>query len=417
MLDDLDLAFDEQDRERGRHRHRRSAARRGNGWGGSGGGGKKGTPKRRGRSLLALLLTLILLGGLGAGGWFGYTKVRDFFTAPDYTTGGSGAVNVKVSTGQTATDIGQTLVQADVVKSVKAYTDAAKADPHGNEVQPGTYKLAHQMRAREALSALLATDSTGALVNKVSFRITLPEGTITTDAFALMSKVTKLPVADFQAAAKDPVALGIPDWWFKRGDGKPVAQSIEGFLFPATYEFDPGVDAKTVLTAMVNKFNTVNGELHFSDKSQSDRHISPYEALVTASIAQAEAPLPQDMSKVARVLYNRVYGGSFPCSCLQLDSTVNYWLRISGKEAQNSKDLTESQLHDRNDPYNTHDVPGMPIGPISNPGKDALQGAMAPADGGWLFFVTIDKQGHTAFSNTFTEFQQNVALARKNGVL
>jgi UPF0755 protein len=232
-----------------------------------------------------------------------------------------------------------------------------------------------------------------------------------------MSKSTKIPVADFQAAAKDPIALGVPDWWFKRGDNKQTAKSIEGFLFPATYEFDPGVDAKTVLTAMVNKFNTVIGELKFADKAQGDRHISPYEALVAASIAQAEAPLAEDMSKVTRVLYNRVYGGSFPCSCLQLDSTVNYYLRISGKEAQDSRNLTVSQLHDPNDPYNTHDVAGMPIGPISNPGKEALQAAIAPTAGTWVFFVTIDKQGHTAFATTDAEARQNIELAKKNGVL
>jgi UPF0755 protein len=411
MLDELELAFDEQDRERGRHRHRRSAVRRANR------AANSSPPKRRGRSLLALLLSLVLLGALGAGGWYGYGKVKDFFVAPDYAGAGTGEVHVKVKTGETATDIGQTLTQAGVVKSVKAYADAAKANPHGNDVQPGSYKLARQMRARDALSALLATDAAGNLVNKISFRVTVPEGTISTVAFALISKATKIPVADFQAAAKDPIALGVPDWWFKRNDGKQSAKSIEGFLFPATYDFDPGVDAKTILSTMVGKFNAVNAELKFSDTVQSNRKISPYEGLVAASIAQAEAPLAEDMSKVARVLYNRVYSGKFPCSCLQLDSTVNYWLRISGKEAQDSKNLTVSQLHDPNDPYNTHDVAGMPVGPISNPGREALQGAMAPAEGGWMFFVTIDKQGHTGFSNTFAEFQQNVELAKKNGVL
>jgi UPF0755 protein len=411
MLDELELAFDEEGRDRGRSRHRRSAA-------GRGGGGAPARPRRRrGRSFLALLLSLILLGGLGAGGWYGYTKVKDFFVAPDYTTAGTGEVHVQVTTGETATDIAQTLLKAGVIKSVQAYTDAVRTNQHGNEVQPGTYKLRSKMRARDALAALLATDSAGALINKISFRITIPEGTITTDVYALVSKATKIPVADLAAAAKDPIALGVPDWWFKRGDGKQTAKSVEGFLFPATYEFDPGVDARTVLAAMVNKFNSVNGEMKFADKVQSDRHISPYEGLVVASIAQAEAPLADDMGKVARVLYNRVYGGSFPCGCLQLDSTVNYWLRISGKEAQSSKDLTDSQLHDRTDPYNTHDLPGLPIGPISNPGKEALQGAMAPVTGAWLYFVTIDKAGHTAFSNTFAEHQQNISLAKKNGVL
>src|SRR2546430_11671625 len=148
MLDDLVLAFDEQDRERGRHRHRRSAARGGNGGGGNG-SGRKGPPKRRGRSLRALLVTLILLAALGAGGWFGYGKVRDFFTAPDYTSAGTGEVTVQVRTGETATDNAQTLYNAGVVKSTKAFTDAAKADPHGTEIQPGTYQLRQQIRAKD----------------------------------------------------------------------------------------------------------------------------------------------------------------------------------------------------------------------------------------------------------------------------
>lgn len=413
MLDELELAFEDQDRERGRHRHRRAAARR------TGGGKPVGPPRKRGRTTLALLMSIVLLGALGAGGWYGYDKVKDFFTAPDYTsaTGNGTAAQVQVKTGQTATDIGQVLVDADVIKSVKAYTDAVKSNPRGNEVQPGTYKVFKQMRAKEALAALLATDDKGNLANKVSSKVTIPEGTMAVDAFAQISKTTNIPVADLQAAAQDPIALGVPDFWFVRGDGKPVNKSIEGFLFPATYEFNPGTDAKTVLTTMVAKFNAVVGELGFADKVQAERQISPYEALIVSTIAQAETPLPEDMGKVARVLYNRAYGGKFPCSCLQVDVTVNYWLRSQGKDAAASKDLTQSQLHNPDNPYNTHDKPGLPLGPINNPGKDALQGAMAPVEGGILFFVTIDKQGHTAFATTNAEHDKNIELAKQNGVL
>jgi UPF0755 protein len=112
-----------------------------------------------------------------------------------------------------------------------------------------------------------------------------------------------------------------------------------------------------------------------------------------------------------------VYGGKFPCGCLQLDSTVNYWFRISGQTPKDSKHLTESELHNPANPYNTHDVPGLPIGPISNPGEEALQGALNPTAGDWVYFVTVDKQGHSKFSATYDQFQRDVALARQNGVL
>jgi len=364
-------------------------------------------------------MSLVLLGVLGLGGWYGYDKIKDFFAAPDYTsaTGNGTEAQVQVKTGETATDIGSELQKADVVKSVKAYTDAAKDNPKGNEVQPGTYKLFKQMRAKDALSALLATNADGSLKNKISAKVTIPEGTLAIDVFAKLSQATKIPVGEFQEAAKDPVALGVPDFWFNRADGKPSTRSVEGFLFPATYEFNPGVDAKTVLSTMIAKFIAEAGAMGFAEKVQAERQISPYEALIVASIAQAEAPLPEDMSKVARVLYNRAYGGKFFCGCLQVDVTVNYWLRQQGKDAAASKNLTQSQLHNPDNPYNTHDRPGLPVGPIDNPGKDALQGAAAPAPGDFLFFVTIDKQGHTAFATTNAEHDRNIQLAKKNGVL
>jgi UPF0755 protein len=122
------------------------------------------------------------------------------------------------------------------------------------------------------------------------------------------------------------------------------------------------------------------------------------------------------MAGVARVLYNRAYSGKFPCNCLGLDSEVNYWLRLSGKQAQASGSLTNSQIHDPNDPYNTHDKPGLPLGPISNPGRDALSGAMSPPTSSNLYFLTIDTQGHEAFATTYAAFCAQTRTAKANGV-
>lgn len=408
-IDELDLAWEDES-ERPRNRHRRA-------------GGKPVAPPpkrergRAGRTFLAMFLTLVILGILGGGAWYGIDKIKGLVSAPDYTSGGAGEAQVQVLPGQTATDIAQTLHAAGVVKSVRAYTDAAKAQPRSRGVQPGFYKLRKQMRATDALSALLATDTNGTLINKLSTRVTIPEGTITLGIYALLSKATNIPVSEFQAAAKDPLALGVPDWWLKRSDGVQTAASIEGFLFPATYEFDPNTSAKAMLSAMVQKFLSVTGEMGFAEKVQSARKIPPYQALIVASIAQAETIKPDEMSKVARVIYNRAYSGTFPCTCLQMDSTVNYWLQITGKQALNSKKLTFSQLHDPNDPYNTHDKKGLPIGAIANPGKSALQGAMAPLEGSWLYFVAVDKQGNSVFSTTLAEHEAAIVIAKKNGVL
>ncbi len=402
MIDDLELSF-EDDYDRGRHRR------------GRGGRPAPRRPrKRRGRSFVALLLTLILLGGLGAGGWYGFTKVRGYFTVQDYAGAGTGDVNVQVAGGDGGTDIANKLVTAGVVRSAKAFINAYNANPDAQKVEPGLYKLHKQMKASLAMAALLARDKDGRLINKASNSITVTEGMISLQIFDKLSKATNIPIDDFKNAAKDPVALGIPDWWFKRQDGKAVTPSIEGFLYPATYEFDPGTDATTMLKRMVQQFLTVTGDLKFADTVQP-LGLSPYEALIAASITQVEAVFPQDMAGVARVLYNRAYK-TFNCNCLGLDSTVNYWLRVTGKEPLDSGQIDTKLMHDPNNPYNTYDKPGLPPGPISNPGKDALTAAMSPAASGNYYFLAIDKAGHTAFAATYSDFCAKTRQAKANGV-
>ena len=404
MIDDLDLSF-EDDYDRGRHRRRR-------------GGGKavQKRPRRRGRSFFALLLVLILLGGLAGGGWYGFTKVRGYFAVQDYPGAGTGEVNVEVKAGDGGADIANALVTSDVVHSAKAFINAYNENPNSQKVEPGLYKLHHHMKASLAMDALLARDADGRLLNKASNTVTLAEGLISLQIFEKLSQATKIPVDDFKNAAKDPVALGVPDWWFKRQDGKPVTPSIEGFLYPATYEFDPGTDATTILKKMVSQFLTVTGDLKFADTVQGPTlSISPYEALIAASITQVEAKFATDMPGVARVLYNRAYK-NFAGNSLGLDSTVDYWLRVTGKEPLDSGQISTQLMHDPTNPYNTYDKPGLPPGPISNPGKEALSAAMSAPKSDFYYFLAIDKDGHTAFATTYSDFCAKTRQAKANGV-
>ncbi len=403
MLDDLDLAWEEQPghQRRGGPPSRQTRQRR------------RRERKRRRRSFSALLISLLLLAALGGGVYWGVGRLQDFFGAPDYDSMGTVPVNVKINPGDGSGDIANELYDKKVVKSAKAFVKVASADPNSKNIQPGTYKLFIQMPARNALAMLLDPDK-----NMVVNKVTIPEGMVTVDIYAKLAKATGLPVADFVAAGKDPLALGVDRSWFaKRDDGRPVITSIEGFLFPATYSFAPDITAKQMLTEMVTKFLAVADEIHFMDNAESNLHITPYEALIAASIAQAEAVFPEDFAKVARVLYNRAYSGKFPCGCLGLDSEVNYWLKISGKTPASSEKLTVAQIHDAKDPYNTHDRPGLPGGAISNPGKEALQAALAPVGAANVFyFISIDKQGHMAYATTAAQHDANVALACKNGI-
>ncbi|MFG3699271.1 endolytic transglycosylase MltG [Micromonospora sp. NPDC047620] len=399
MIDDLDLGFDEQERgEKGKHR--RSAMRKRDGR--SGGG--------RGKTVLALLLALVLLGGIGGGAFYGFDRIQGYFVTPDYDGTGTGEVTVEIKKGALIADMADALVAADVVKSAKAFIEAAEANSRSKNIQPGTYKLRKQMSGESAVTAMLD------LKNRIVNGVTIPEGRTAKNVYKLLSDETKIPVKDFEAAAKDPLALGVPDWWFKRTDGKKVKPSIEGFLYPDTYEIPPKATAETILTLMVENFLTVTGEMQFADRVQKERGgISPYEALIVASLAQAEAGNKDDLGKVARVAYNRVFG-EFDCNCLEMDVTVNYYLELTGQKTKRSADMTPAELDNPKNPYNRK-LKGLVPTPINNPGKQAMEGAMNPPDGKWLFFVAIDDKGHSAFAETYEEHLKNEAKAKEAGII
>ncbi|GGJ86434.1 hypothetical protein GCM10010123_15020 [Pilimelia anulata] len=393
MIDELGLAYEEG--ERGRHR-------------------RVPPPKRRrGRSAIAAVLAVLLLGALGGAAYWGIGRAMDFFAAPDYTGGGTDEVVVEVQQGQTLREIGGTLQKAGVVKSDKAFIDAAEDNARSENIQPGFYKLRKEMRARDAVSLLVN------LVNRIVKGVTIREGLSVIQTYKLLAEKTGIALREFQAAGKDPAKLGVPDFWFKRTDGKKAAAkpSLEGFLYPQTYEFPPNAGAADILKAMVQQFLTAAEEVGFVPTVEKERGgISPYEALIVASLAQVEAGVPGDLGKVARVAYNRAYGGDFPCGCLEMDVTVNYWLEVNGKPTKASKDMTAAELDDPRNPYNRK-IAGLPPTPIDNPGEAALRAAMDPPAGNWLYFVAIDKKGNSAFATTLAEHERNQATARRNGVL
>ncbi|MEV4352454.1 endolytic transglycosylase MltG [Actinoplanes sp. NPDC049596] len=397
MIDELDLAFDEN-AEKGRPRHRR---------------GSRGGKKSGGKSGVAFLMAFVLLAVLGGGVWFGYNKVKDFFVAADYDGAGGEAVQVDIPKSATLTEIGNVLVDKDVVKSTKAFVNEADANPKGKNIQSGTYNMKKQMSAQNAVTLLLDPKS------RVSKGVTIPEGKTANQVYDILAKATGKKVDEFKAAAKDPLALGVPDFWFNRSNNTKANVSVEGFLFPDTYEFDPKASATDMLTTMVTHFNNVAEETGFVEKAQSQRNLTPNEVLTVASLAQAEAGNKDDLGKVARVAYNRLYVGTpeIPCGCLEFDVGINYYYQLTGKPTKPSGKMTTAELNDPKNPYRLHGKKGLTPTPINNPGRAAMEAALNPPKGDWFFFVAIDKQGHSAFAKTLAQHDANVQKAIKAGVL
>jgi UPF0755 protein len=354
----------------------------GTGGGGRGrrGGGRGPDRPRKRRGPVTVVLSLIVLAalvvGIGVGGQALWHTIHP--VAADYPGSGTGTVDVKVNDGDSLRTIAGTLVTAGVIASAQPFTDAAKANPAATGIQPGVYTLKQQMSGQSALDLLLDPAS-----RRVT-RVTLPEGLTATQVLQKVSGETGIPLADFQAAAADPAALGLPAY---------ANGLLEGFLFPATYDIQPGDTAVGILTEMVAGTVQVLDDLQVPE----DQRLG---VVTEASIVQAEAGSVEDMGKVARVLDNRLADG-MP---LQLDTTVNY---ANGKSGV----TTTSQDRANPSPYNTYVHPGLPPGAISNPGKEALRAVLNPTPGDWRYFVVVNPDtGETRFAVTAEEHNANVLL-------
>jgi len=339
-------------------------------------------PKRRHpRWPYVLVLLVVLFGGAGviATSLFGpvVSALLTQAEPTDYSGDGSGEVQVVVKTGDTGSTIGDTLASQDVVKTSKAFYQAVVRS--GSEIvfQPGTYTLRKQMSAASALQMLQDPTS------QVQAKVTIPEGQTAAQAFELVAEGTGTPVADLEAAAADRGALGIP----------AEAPSIEGYLFPATYDFPPGTSAADMVKTMVGRTFQA---LDQAGVAPADRH----RVLTMAALIQKEARFEGDFYKVSRVFQNRIDTGMM----LQSDATVAYGAQSVGRVT-----TTDAERADDN-PYNTYVHTGLPIGPISNPGDLAIKAAVSPADGPWLYFVTVNTiTGDTVFSQTYDEHLKAVA--------
>ncbi|MEO8851360.1 MAG: endolytic transglycosylase MltG [Allobranchiibius sp.] len=293
----------------------------------------------------------------------------------DYTGSGKGPVTITVAPGDFGAKIGATLEKAGVVKSATTFTALAGRNPKFSTLQPGVYQLRKQMSSADALALLV---SPGA---KVSGGVTIPEGLWATEIYNRLAAATNVPVADY---AKVPTSsLGLP----AAADGK-----VEGYLFPSTYDFSEGSSAASQLKEMVARFKKEIATLNIADKKLA-------QVTTIASLVQAEASRPQDDGKVARVVDNRL-AQKMP---LQLDSTVNYVLQKRGSVT------TSDKARESTSSYNTYGRPGLPPGPINNPGVTALKAALNPTPGDWLYFVTVDlSSGQTKFATSLTEHNKNV---------
>lgn len=256
------------------------------------------------------------------------------------------------------------------------------------------------------VKALHGEKQAKAPVVPVAVKVLIPEGKTRAQIAQLTAKAGlkgSYLVASRHSSLLDPARYGAPH-------GTP---DLEGFLFPATYDMDPGESAGRLVAKQLEAFRENFG---LSDIARARAlHVTPYQLLIVASMVEREAQVPGDRPKIAAVIYNRLREGT----PLGIDASIYYAVELSKGIATYTHELTESELH-INSPYNTRTHKGLPPTPISNPGVASIEAAAHPAHAAYLYYVAgADGCGEQVFSTTLAAFEANAAAYQaavsKNG--
>jgi uncharacterized YceG family protein len=335
-------------------------------------GGRRGPYRRR----RILALGLILVGVLLA--WF----LIAFFQPPPFDPGdGSGQAIVTVPEGASASQVADLLTENDVVSNGTLFEWRLKLAGKTDQILPGRYVLAHNMSYSNAIDKLT---SSGGQIN-----VTIPEGEDRTQIGALVKDLGLS--GDYLAASKsskdfDPNRYGAQN-----------PKSLEGFLFPATYQLNPGASVDQLVSEQLQAFKQNIAGLNMS--YAKSKNLTIYDVLTIASMIDKEVMVPSERALVAAVIYNRLHR-SMP---LGIDATTRY-------EFHNyTSAITQSQLQSPS-LYNTRTHAGLPPTPIGNPGLAAIRAAARPAKVNYLYYVLkANRNGQHCFTASGAEFNQLVA--------
>lgn len=328
------------------------------------------------------LLALLAIAALGAGaGWLNSQLSRP------YRGHRPEKVFVEIPHGTSRWNIAGILRRDDVIRNRLAFTLFSEWH-FRRPLQAGEYLFDHQVDSREVFWKI----SHGQIFVHI---VTVPEGWTMYDIGHQLEQQGVCSRQEFLAAARDISLIT---------DLAPHAKTLEGFLFPSTYQFTRRTTCSQVAATMVRRFRSVWGKLQVPRFPQLPADITPEDAITVASLVERETPVADERSLVASVFYNRLRR-NYPLQC---DATIQYALLLKGRP---EGDVKPADLQ-VDSPYNTYEHHGLPPGPIANPGQEALQAALAPEPTDYLFFVANDRGGHF-FSKTLEEHNRNVARLRR----
>jgi UPF0755 protein len=360
--------------------------------------------KRSFRIALAIVVgSLVLLIAIGV--WV----VHRALAYSGETHDGSGAeVEIEIKSGMSFPEVASMLSEKNVIDKPTWFRMYAMWEGDTTNVKTGKYQIKDNLTPEQVLKILV----TG--VKEKTVKVTLPEGKNMLEFFDILEAAHVAKAAALEALARDK------DFIARHGI---AGESIEGYLFPDTYDFRIDDKPTRVLDRMITRHQTVWHDLvvkHQRDLAKLKEKLSwsDRDVLTLASIVEKEAADPSERPRIAQVFVNRLVSPTFKPKRLETDPTIRYGCMVPIQKSAACQQwdkhdrLHRAQLDDADNPYNTYQHDGLPPGPISNPGKGSLEAAMAPDNSDYYFFVAKDQRNHV-FARTLDEHKKNVEKYQK----
>lgn len=293
--------------------------------------------------------------------------------------------SVTITEGESLGDVTAELKEKGLVKYGYLFQLFASFTHKAEKITAGSYELSTVMDYSALLNNISSTSA-----YRETVTVTIPEGYTVEEIFKLMENKGVCSYNDLLNVAQEETF----DFDFLKDVKTTKEKRLEGYLFPDTYEFYKGADAKNVINTMLKNFND-----RFDSKMEAEMQLLGYsknDIIIMASIIEKETD-GSDQRNIASVIQNRLKNTwATPKGYLQVDSTIQYLLK------ERKKKLTDKDL-EIDSPYNTYKNPGLPIGPICNPGLTAIQAALEPNKTNYYYFM-LGKDGTTHFFDTEAAF-------------
>jgi UPF0755 protein len=314
------------------------------------------------------LLALPLLLAVAAGG-MGVFLLRSLSAV----AGSERSILFQVQPGASLDTVARDLERERLVRHAWAFKGLGRWRGLAGELRAGEYDLSPHLTTREILERIAEGQVR-------TYRIVIPEGLVAAEIAQRLEESGLADADEFLAAVRSQQLVN---------DLDVEGETLEGYLFPETYQLARGLPAAEIARAMVAQFHAIWPDIAPGSEAVG---LSMLEAVTLASIVEKETGAPEERSLIAAVLHNRLRRGMR----LETDPTVIYGI------PQFDGNLLRSHLEDMRNPYNTYQIPGLPPGPIANPGADALRAAVQPAESSYLYFVSRNNGTHE-FSSSYAE--------------